>query len=101
MKIYNKYNPEDVLHLIDASVESNGSKTMTVPNQSYSIRELLIRSQNGTFPDITFHEEGDYDGPQDPGELDKDFPESEEAIDISDAKQQLDAAPKRKRTNKS
>lgn len=101
MKIYNKYKEEDVLYLIDVAVEVNGPKTMTVPNQSYSIRELLIRSQNGTFPDISFHEEGDYDGPQDPGELDKDFPESEEAIDISDAKRQIDAAPKRKRNNKS
>lgn len=35
--------------------------SMTVPGQSFTVEELLRRSQNGTFPDINFYT--DYDHP--------------------------------------
>lgn len=36
--------------------------SLTKPGQSFTVEELLRRSQNGTFPDINFYESYDHEG---------------------------------------
>lgn len=80
MKTKNKYTLSPGDNFVP---EFNDSDCITEPNQAWTIRELLIRSQNGTFPNIDSNTEGDFDhSPEDP---DLDHFEYEEPLDISDA----------------
>ena len=58
IQIYKK-NCRNFLH----PTEPGGGVSKTIPDQSFSVDELLRRAQNGTFPDINFHDAGnDIDG---------------------------------------
>lgn len=67
----------------DAHVEYNDSPSLTVPNDSYSVQELLIRHLSGSLPDISkeFYYDTDV---QDPSCFDNIDPTMSPDFDLAD-----------------
>ena len=71
--------------------ESGGGISKTIPGQSFTVDELLRRAQNGTFPDINFHDAGnELDGKELPDSADfDDNHDFIEAMDFGQASEEL------------
>lgn len=71
--------------------EPGGGTSKTIPGQSFTVDELLRRAQNGTFPDINFHDAGnEIEGKELPDTADfDDRYDFVEAMDIGQASEEL------------
>lgn len=71
--------------------EPGGGVSKTIPGQSFTVDDLLRRAQNGTFPDINFHDAGnELDGKKLPDCADfDDKHDFIEAMDFGQASEEL------------